>query len=327
MGRCRVDTLTGVGRTVTHTMGTIFLVSMTAACALAASNTTYSFLRNDVGARAAALAGSFVSVTGDPNAIFYNPAGLATLDVSCGSAGFFKNVLDINSGHLSYSQKFEDLGYFGAGVIYTNYGTFTETDEAGNELGSFNAGDLALIAGYSNQLQENLFWGANLKFIYSSIAGYRSTALALDAGLLYTFPESHATVGISVRNLGTQLQKYLSTREQLPLDVTIGGSIIPRGLPLLLNLNIHRLNDDQPSFIEHFRAFSLGGEFTLSKVIQFRVGLDNALRKDLKLGTTSGLAGFSSGLGITAGEYKVDYAISLLGKIGNFHRISIATTF
>jgi hypothetical protein len=308
-------------------MGTISLFGVAAAYALAGSNTTYSFLRNDVGARAAALAGSFVSISGDPNVIFYNPAALASLDAPRGSAGFFKNLLDINSGHLSYSQNFEGLGYFGAGVIYTNYGTFTETDEAGNELGSFTAGDLALVAGYANQLQEDFFWGANLKFIYSSIAGYRSSALALDAGLLYSFPESRANLGISVRNLGTQLQKYLSTSERLPLDVTIGGSIVPRGLPLLLNLNIHRLNDDQPSFIEHFRSFSIGGEFTLSKVVQVRVGFDNARRKDLKLGTTSGLAGFSSGLGITTGEYKIDYAISLLGKIGNFHRISVASTF
>jgi hypothetical protein len=31
---------------------------------------TYSFLRNDIGARAAALNGSFVSMTNDPNLLF-----------------------------------------------------------------------------------------------------------------------------------------------------------------------------------------------------------------------------------------------------------------
>ncbi len=36
----------------------------------AADNTTYSFLRADVGARAAGLAGSFVSITNDPTAFF-----------------------------------------------------------------------------------------------------------------------------------------------------------------------------------------------------------------------------------------------------------------
>jgi hypothetical protein len=294
--------------------------------AFGGSNTTFNFLRNDVGARAASLAGSFVSVTGDPNGLFYNPATLATLDERRGSIGFFKHILDINSGSASYGGEIEGIGFIGAGIIYTNYGTFTETDEAGNELGSFSAGDLALVAGYASQIQENLFWGGNLKFIYSSIAGYRSSGIAGDAGLLFIIPESHASLGVSIRNLGIQLSKYLSTSEELPLDVTLGGSIIPRGLPLLLNLNFHRLNDKTSSFLDRFRAFSLGGEFTISKVVQLRVGFDNATRKDLSVGTTPGLAGFSSGLGITAGLYKIDYGITLLGKIGNFHRISLATT-
>lgn len=303
------------------------LVLLASGIAAAGSNTTYSFLRNDVGARAAALAGSFMTATGDPNSIFYNPAGLATLDTRRGSAGFFKHLLDINSGYLSYGQELEGIGFVGAGVVYTNYGSFAETDDAGNERGTFGAGDFALVAGYANQLEENFYWGGNLKFIYSSIAGYRSTGIAVDAGLLYLIPESRVSLGVSLRNAGTQLSKYLSTSEQLPLDVSVGGSVIPRGLPLLLNVNFHRLSDTAPSFIDHFRAFSVGGEFTLSKAVQLRFGFDNALRKDLKIGASPGLAGFSAGLGISPGRYKFDYAITMLGKIGNFHRISIASTF
>jgi hypothetical protein len=86
------------------------------------------------------------------------------------------------------------------------------------------------------------------------------------------------------------------------------------------------LNENTDSFGDRFRAFSVGGEFTLSKVIQFRFGYNNEQRKDLKIGTSSGLAGFSGGIGITVREYKVDYSLSSLGKIGNLHRISIATT-
>jgi hypothetical protein len=293
----------------------------------AASNTTYSFLRDDVSARAAALAGSFVSVTNDPNMLFYNVAGLGTLDVPRGSVGFFKHLLDINSGYVSYSQKIEGIGHVGAGITYTNYGSFTETDEAGNDLGSFGASDLSFAVGYANELEQNLTYGASVKVIYSAIAGVSSTALAADAGILYVIPESKITLGASIRNLGSQLSPYLSTRENLPLDVTIGGSIVPRGLPLLLNVNLHRLNDDVSTFIDRFKNFSIGGEFTLSKVVQLRFGYDNARRKDLKLGTSSGMAGFSAGLGINTGDYRIDYAISSLGKVGNFHRISIGSTF
>ncbi len=294
---------------------------------LAGTNTIYSFLRTDVSARAAALAGSFVTVTGDPNMLFYNIAGLGTVATPTGSAGFFKHLLDINSGYVSYSQPVEDIGIFGAGVVYTNYGSFTEMDEVGNTLGSFTANDLAFSVGYANTLQENLYYGVGLKFIYSGIADARSSGLAGDAGLLYTIPDSRLAFGVSIRNIGRQLVPYLSTIEPLPLDVTVGASVIPRGLPLLLNVNFHKLNDDVSSFGDRFRAFTIGGEFTLSKVVQARFGYNNEQRKDLKVGTSVGLEGFSGGIGITAAGYRFDYALSSLGQIGNLHRISIATNF
>jgi hypothetical protein len=295
--------------------------------AVGGTNTAFDFLRNDVSARPAALAGSFVSVTNDPTSIFYNPAALGTLNGPTGSVGFFKHLLDINTGYLAYGQTFEDIGTFGAGIIYTNYGSFTETDELGTSLGSFSASDLALSIGYSTTLDDNLWCGAAIKFVYSSIATYHSTALAGDIGLLYAVPESRATVGVSVRNIGGQLSTYLGVREDLPLDVTVGGSIVPKGLPLLLSVNLHRLNDQTDSFIERFRAFSVGGEFTLSKTLQLRIGYDNDKRQDLKIGTSSGLAGFSAGLGITVKQYRLDYAISSLGKVGELHRISVSSTF
>jgi hypothetical protein len=165
------------------------------------------------------------------------------------------------------------------------------------------------------------------KFIYSSIAGYNSTGIAGDLGILYTVPESRFTFGASIRNIGAQLTSYISTKEDLPLDVIVGASVVPRGLPLLLNLNFHKLNEDVDTFADRFKSFSVGGEFTLSKVMLFRFGYNNEQRKELKIGTSAGLAGFSGGLGLTVKNYKVDYALSSLGKIGSLHRISIGTMF
>jgi hypothetical protein len=273
------------------------------------------------------MAGSFAAVLNDPNSIFYNPAALGTIEAPTGSLGFFKHLLDINVGYVSYSQPLEeDMGWLGSGAIYSNYGSFAETDDLGNVLGTFSASDLAFMVGYANELERNLYYGVNVKFIYSSIAGYKSTALAGDVGLFYNIPGSRVTLGASIRNVGVQLSSYISTKEDLPLDVLVGGSIVPRGLPLLLNVTVHKLNENTESFADRFRAFSVGGEFTLSTVLQVRFGYNNEQRKDLKIGTSSGLAGFSGGIGITVREYRVDYSLSSLGKIGNLHRISIATT-
>jgi hypothetical protein len=304
----------------------VFAVISCATSLEAGSNTTYAFLRNDVSSRAAALAGSFVSIMDDPNALFYNPASLSTLSQPSGSLGFFKHLLDVNAGYISYSQSIGDIGAFGAGVVYVNYGTFDERDDLGNTIGTFNANDLAFVAGYSNLLDVNLHYGINVKVIYSSIGGYSSTGIAGDVGILYNIPDSRVALGASIRNIGAQISSYLGTREDLPLDVVIGGSVTPQGLPLLLNINFHRINEEG-SFTERFRAFTVGGEFTLSQSFQLRFGYDNEKRKDLKVGTSPGLAGFSAGIGLVISDYKLDYALSSLGKIGELHRISIGTTF
>jgi hypothetical protein len=287
-------------------------------------NSTYSFLRNDVSARSAAMAGSFVAMRNDVNTIFYNPAGLATLTQSQASFGYFKHLLDINAGYVSYAQELSGVGMVGFGVNYVNYGTFDETDALANKLGTFGAGDLALSVGFAGELEENLSYGVAGKFIYSSIADARSSAIAADFGILYVIQGANPiSMGASVLNLGTQLNPYIDTRENLPLEIMIGATVKPEHLPLLLSVNVHRLNDIQDDLISHFRAFSVGGEFTLSKELRFRFGFDNERRRDLKLGTSSGLAGFSFGGGLVLETLRFDYGYTSLGKIGSLNRVTV----
>ncbi len=304
---------------------TIFAVP--SAMMSAGETTVFNFLRNDVGARAAALAGSYTTIQNDPDVLFYNPAGLATVQGPEGSIGFFKNLLDINAGHLSYTTDIEGIGRCAAGIVYTNYGSFDQTDALGNAIGSFSANDIALSLGYAFSLEENLYLGGAVKLIYSGIADYTSTGVAADLGILYTIPESRFAVGANIRNLGTQISAYNTTRERLPLDVGFGASVIPKGLPLLLNVGFHRVNDEAGNLLERFRAFTVGGEFTVSKVVLLRFGYDNARRKDFKIGSSADLAGFSAGLGILVSGYNVDYGLSSLGKAGILHRISLRTSF
>ena len=55
-------------------------------------------------------------------------------------------------------------------------------------------------------------------------------------GLHYAIPSDEMSVGFSVLNIGTQLSSYISTKEQLPLDVMVGVSKKLEHLPLRLSL-------------------------------------------------------------------------------------------
>jgi hypothetical protein len=304
----------------------LLLALLAAGTASAQSDATFSFLRMDMGGRAAALGGSPVALAGDPEAVFVNPAGAATLSSPTASLGFFKHLLDINAGFVSGAYPLEEIGTLTAGVMYVNYGSFDEKDELGTTLGSFSASDLAVSLGYANTAAEGLSYGGAVKFITSSIASYGSSALAADAGIHYAVPESRVTLGASIRNLGAQLDAFDETGEDLPLDLAVGGSVIPKGIPLQLSLTFSRLTENVDSFLDRFSTFAVGAEFTLSTVLQLRFGYNNSQRKDWKLGTSSGLAGFSGGLGVTVQEYRLDYAFTSLGRTGGLHRITLRTS-
>ncbi len=289
------------------------------------SQNTYEFLRIDPSARASALGGSFVAVTDDADVIFYNPSGIGYLNGKPISFSFVKHLLDINLASLSFSTELENIGRFGAAVKYINYGTFEQADEFGNRNGEFGAGELATLIGYSNKIDENFFYGVNAKFIYSKIADRSSSAIAVDLGLNYSFPEEMLSIGFSVLNLGSQISSYYSTKEDLPLDIVLGVSKRLERIPVRLSLDFHRLNDNKLSFSKRFKSFNLGAELTLSKVLKLRVGYDNQKRSDLKIGTTAGIAGFNFGIGASISSYQFDYSYSSYGLVGALHRIGIST--
>ncbi|MFZ0452347.1 MAG: type IX secretion system protein PorQ [Ignavibacteriaceae bacterium] len=286
----------------------------------------YEFLRLDNSARAGALGGSFVSNNDDANVIFFNPAGLGLLNESPISFSYLKHLLDINLTSLAYSTEIEGIGRIGAAVKYINYGDFQGATENGEKTGNFSAGDVVFILGYANTLDKNFYYGINGKVIYSSIAGYSSSGLAADFGLHYIIPEDEFDVGFAILNAGAQLSAYETTKESLPLDIVIGVSKRLAHLPLRLSLDFHQLNEKTDNFGQRFNAFTVGAEFTLSKALRLRLGYDNQTRKDLKIGTTSGVAGLNIGLGLVISKYNFDYGFSSMGLIGGLHRISVSTT-
>lgn len=291
------------------------------------AQSSFEFLRLDTSPRAAALAGSFVANGDDPNVMFYNPAGVNLLSGMPISFSFLKYLMDINSASISFSKEIEGLGRFATGIQYINYGTFTRADKDGMKLGNFGAGDVALLLGYGNQLDNNFYYGANIKLIYSSIESYSSAGVAFDLGLHYAIPESRWNFGFSILNLGTQLKSYFNTREELPLDVRLGFSKELEKLPFRLFWSFNKLGDRYENFLDRFKQITVGGEFRFGQSLRVRFGYDNEKRKEMKLGsTTSGLAGFSVGLGLIVNKYNVDYSFTSLGLVGALHRFGVSTS-
>ena len=106
----------------------------------------------------------------------------------------------------------------------------------------------------------------NVKFIHSKIADRNSSGLGFDVGFNYFVPEDDLSVGFAAMNIGTQLSSYYDEKEELPLDIIVGVSKKLKHMPLRLSLDFHKLNTDREDFVDRFKSFSVGAEFTLSKV-------------------------------------------------------------
>lgn len=298
----------------------VFIISN---IAIAATTSPFQFLRYNGSARGAALAGCMVSMPGDPNSLFYNPATIATVNDKKFSVTFLKHILDINSGNVSYIRDFADLGTFAGSVVYTNYGSFDAADEYGNITGTFGANDLAFQGTYANELDSNLYWGATLKLLYVNIENEASFGFAVDAGILYLLPDGRTNIGASVLHVGSQIVAYNDIFESLPLDVRLGVNHRLEGLPLLVNFSLHHLADETDEFFDKFRNFSVAGELYLGESIQVRLGYDNQVRTLTTPSTDRGFAGLSAGAGFKSDNFDIDYGLAQYGNAAILHRFSV----
>jgi len=290
---------------------------------LTADSYPYSFLRYNSSARAAGMGGAFEAVNNDPSSIFFNPAGIFTVEDKHFSATYLKHALDINSGYALYVKHFEDVGSFSASAVYSNYGSFDASDNLGNVYSTFGANDLALAISYGNELDTNLYWGAAIKYIYSNIDVYASSAIALDVGLLYNLSDGRTSFAASILNAGFQLSSYNGETESVPLDIRLGANHRLVGLPLLASFSFHHLADATDNFFDKFLNFSIGGEIYFGKNVNVRIGYDNYIRQYAAPKNDKGMSGFSGGIGIITKYFNFDYALSQVGSGNLLNRFTI----
>jgi len=288
----------------------------------------FDFIQMGISARSAGLGGAFTSITNDHTTVFFNPGALSSVEKSTVSATFMQHVLDIGSGQAIYTLPFEKNSSerFAVSAIYTSYGAFDRTDEFGTITGTFSANNIAFMGSYSNELDSTLSYGCNAKFLYASLDDLSSTAIALDAGVLYRLPASRTNIGFSILNIGTKLSTFTGFTDRLPVDVRLGINHRLRGLPLLLNFTFHHLADDADAFFDRVGNFGIGGEFILSKIVNLRLGYDNYVRNATSIQGQRRFSGFAAGIGVKTEYVIIDYAASALGTAGSIHRLTVTTT-
>ncbi len=286
----------------------------------------FNFLRVSYSARSAAMANSFIGLSDDPNAVFYNPAGLVQLSKKMVSSTYINYFEGFHGGSVVFAFPPREDTYLAFFAQYLGNSSITRTvvDEQGNYMGTageFGANNIVFGASLSRYIHEMLNIGMTAKLIREQLDEHSATAAAVDLALHHQTTNEQLILGVILKNIGTQITYHTSEeyKEDLPTTFGIGFHYFPHhNLSFVLDLY-------KP--FDHNFTLSAGTEYAIHPMLSLRTGY-NTRGGDWRLGGDYDfLSGISLGFGITLNNYVIDYAISSYGDLGLINQVSLQYAF
>ena len=195
-------------------LSAFFLLSFLASPSQGASGFAGEFLAVGAGARAMALGNSFVALSQDATAGYWNPAGLAALEgrqVHLTHAERFSGLVDQDFIALAVPGPFFDGMAFSLLRLGVGDIEFTELQDPTRPIGADNrpvvastetSADYAFYLSGGRRLGDRLALGISGKLIYRSVGPFSAYGAGLDLGLRYTLAPGF-TLAATVRDLST----------------------------------------------------------------------------------------------------------------------------
>jgi len=288
-----------------------------------AGTSAFPFLKVNVGARPVSMGGAFTGLANDETALYYNPAGITSLEGTRFIFGYHNYFVDMQSGFLGMVRPFGYDKAIGGYISYLNYGDMTETDQMGNVLGEFGGGDWVLGLTFAMKAFEQYQFGGTVKFIYESLHDYSATGVAVDLGARWASDRERYTAGLMIQNLGVQLSSLgEGDKDNLPLTFRGGVSTRPRGLPVVFALDLILPTDND-------LGVALGGEYYELRPFFVRAGWNSFGSNYRAADSDDNWAGMSLGAGFRIDDMgilknaEISYSYSPAADLGESHRITL----
>lgn len=290
---------------------------------------SYQFLNSHYSPRLVALGGIYPTISGDLNAQFGNPAGLANLKTPALMFTYTNFLLDFNGGFLGYHQPVSGRINLSLGLLYMDYGTFERIDDFAIMTGEkFESRDLALQSSASGNFQDWFNYGVTLKYVYSKISHFSATALAADVGLLANVPYfENLKFGFSLNNIGKSIDAFDRTKEKLPMVFSMGFAKYFWDNKYSIYFGWNQLPVYTSSNDELYQNFAVGLESSLTSSLKIRIGYNNGIRENLMLDNYPKILGISGGFALQFGLQQLAYGYSNYGDLGGIHIFGFTYSF
>ncbi|MFH1095888.1 MAG: PorV/PorQ family protein [Candidatus Desantisbacteria bacterium] len=277
-----------------------------------------SFLKIDVGARAAGMGGAFVAAGDDISSIWCNPAGLSMIkseEIAIHHQDWLQNT---RYECLAYAYPAQNLT-LGISLNHLSSNNIPEVLDVKGEPSRtgrlFGASDMSGMFAVSKQVSKSIFIGGGIKYLQEQLDNTTANAVALDLGYLYT-PDNSFCLASSIQNIGSQMQMD-KDNFALPLMYATGVAWKTESSCFGIELNKARGRE--------LRGCA-GVELKINDPITVRCGYQFLTDNDH--GSFKGIPDrVSLGFGVKIGRTIMDYAFAPYGVLEDTHRISISTKF
>jgi hypothetical protein len=185
-----------------------------------------SYLLRDVGARALAMAGAYTATANDPSAIFYNPAGIASLsnvptaNISVSSLGYNRSY-----SNLAWAQSINENFGIGIGINGMTNGSFVGRNNKGQEIGNYN--DLQYTMGVTAAYKkESVSIGITAKYLKHNLqnSGLYADGAAIDIGTKFNVMNAFS-FGLAVQNIGGTMAWNTRKYNNDPIPFTVRSGV------------------------------------------------------------------------------------------------------
>lgn len=311
------------------------------------AQTGFEFLDVKTDARATGMGEAFTTIDGSSEAMFYNPAGIASVQSFIDLGGDQLNwIADIKyfSGSVAIAPYGGRYGVIGLSFINVNYGEFNFTSVANNEQGYVDLQGYpepyayVVALAYAKELSEQFSVGGEVKYanqnlghslvpVYSqvmvdsvlttdttyTVKNYSLGVLAFDFGTIYKTGLKSLAFGMSVSNFSREIA-YERESFQLPLTFKFGISMNLMDLvPSMADNNSFVVSIDAVHPRSYSEFLNIGGEYVFMNTLALRAGYV----------TKQDDYGLTLGLGVHKFGISLDYSYTPHSVFNNIQRFSL----
>lgn len=316
-----------------------------------------AFLEIGVGARAHGQAGALVAQSNDVSAAFWNPAGLARLqvpfEVAAMHAEWFAGVAQYD--YLAVGKNLGAKGFASLSLIrlgidkIPNTLRLIEPDGTINydNITEFSAADYALMFSYGNHWKKNTAWtyGASAKIIRRSIGPFGGAwGFGIDGGVQYK--KGNFSAGLLAKDITTtfnawsftlteeQKDVFNQTGNEIPkssIEITKPSFVIGSGYfwkfgekwDLRPELDLVFTTDGQRNVLVSSKSINIAPKFGLEtgykKTVFLRAGVGQfqRIKDEIKTDEEHLIFQPNIGVGLKFKRITLDYAFNNLNKANN----------